>query len=92
MNLYQSLSVKGKYISEEGEFIPYRVKSPDEVPEMAPYGGAHLLRFTTSTHDEHGQLTKSPEKVRKLNERLSAKVEMHSDETSMVECRLAARS
>jgi 2-oxoglutarate ferredoxin oxidoreductase subunit alpha len=73
-----------KKISEDGEFIPYQVKSPDEVPGMTPYGGAHLLRFTTSTHDEHGQLTKTPVKVRKLNERLSAKVEMHLDETSMV--------
>lgn len=56
----------------EAEFIPYRVKAGDEVPPLSPYGGAHLLRFTTSTHDEHGQLTKSPEKVRVLNERLAA--------------------
>jgi 2-oxoglutarate/2-oxoacid ferredoxin oxidoreductase subunit alpha len=77
-----------KNFSAEGEFIPYHVESPDEVPEMAPYGGANLLRFTTSTHDEHGQLTKTPLKVRKLNERLSAKVEMHLDETSMVKADL----
>ena len=53
-------------------------------PHSHPYGGAHILRFTTSTHDEHGQLTKSPEKVRRLNERLAAKVESHLDEISMV--------
>jgi len=68
----------------EGEFTPYPVASPDEAPLYSPYGGAHILRFTTSTHDEHGQLTKDPQKVRKLNERLSAKVEGHLDEISMV--------
>jgi 2-oxoglutarate ferredoxin oxidoreductase subunit alpha len=66
------------------EFIPYKVTEPDEVPLLSPYGGAHILRFTTSTHDEHGQLTKSPEKMRKLNERLAAKVESHVDEISLV--------
>jgi 2-oxoglutarate ferredoxin oxidoreductase subunit alpha len=68
----------------EREFIPYRITAPDEVPTFSPYGGAHILRFTTSTHDEHGQLTKSPAKVGKLNERLAAKVEMHLDEISIV--------
>ncbi len=72
----------------DSEFIPYRVTEPDEVPPTSPFGGAHILRFTTSTHDEHGQLTKSPEKVRKLNEHLEAKVERHVDEISMVKADL----
>jgi 2-oxoglutarate ferredoxin oxidoreductase subunit alpha len=72
----------------ECEFIPYRVTAPDDVPAYSSYGGAHILRFTTSTHDEHGQLTKSPEKVRRLNERLAAKVESHVDEISMVKADL----
>jgi len=68
----------------EGEFIPYRVTTLDEVPLMSPYGNEHVLRFTTSTHDEKGQLTKNPEAVQKLNERLAAKVELHLDEISLV--------
>jgi 2-oxoglutarate/2-oxoacid ferredoxin oxidoreductase subunit alpha len=77
--------VRDRKIAPDGsEFVPYRVKEPDEIPASSPYGGAHLLRFTTSTHDEHGQLTKSPEKVRKLNEHLAAKVEAHLDEIAMV--------
>jgi 2-oxoglutarate ferredoxin oxidoreductase subunit alpha len=72
----------------ESEFIPYRVTAPDEVPPLSPYGGAHILRFTTSTHDEHGQLTKAAEKVHKLNERLAAKVESHVDEIAMVKADL----
>jgi 2-oxoglutarate/2-oxoacid ferredoxin oxidoreductase subunit alpha len=74
--------------SSEAEFIPYHVSAMDEVPRLSPYGGPHILRFTTSTHDEHGQLTKSPERVRKLNERLAMKVEAHLDEISMVKADL----
>jgi len=70
--------------SMDRDFIPYQVRAPDDVPDYSPFGGGHILRFTTSSHDEHGQLTKSPEKVRKLNERLAAKVELHVDEISMV--------
>jgi 2-oxoglutarate ferredoxin oxidoreductase subunit alpha len=81
-----------KYASATGEFIPYRVTTPDEVPALSPFGGTHILRFTTSTHDERGQLTNSPQKVRKLNERLAAKVEEHVDEISMVKSDLHADS
>jgi 2-oxoglutarate ferredoxin oxidoreductase subunit alpha len=82
---FTSIPVRDRANTPAGsEFIPYRVTRPDEVPMLSPYGGAHILRFTTSTHDEHGQLTKSPEKVRNLNERLAAKVDTHVDEISLV--------
>jgi 2-oxoglutarate ferredoxin oxidoreductase subunit alpha len=73
-----------RYAPEGKEFIPYRVNKADGVPEFSPFGGAHILRFTTSTHDEYGQLTKIPDKVRKLNERLAYKVDAYRDEISMV--------
>jgi 2-oxoglutarate ferredoxin oxidoreductase subunit alpha len=82
---FDKISVRERRIaSTQADFVPYRAIGPDEIPVFSPYGRAHILRFTTSTHDEHGQLTKSPEKVRKLNERLAAKVEMHLDEIAMV--------
>jgi len=77
-----------KFASPQNLFIPYQASSPDEVPALSPFGGAHILRFTTSTHDEKGQLTKSPEKVGNLNARLAAKVEAHVDEISMVKADL----
>jgi 2-oxoglutarate ferredoxin oxidoreductase subunit alpha len=68
----------------EGEFIPGRVSSPSETPPMSPFGGAHLLRFTTSTHDEFGHITKDPTQIEKLNQRLRAKIEAHLNEISLV--------
>ncbi len=85
VDAYEEIAVRErKFASPDTGFIPYRVTKPDEVPAFSPYGGDHILRFTTSTHDEHGQLTKSPDKVRKLNERLAAKVDAHLDEISLV--------
>jgi 2-oxoglutarate ferredoxin oxidoreductase subunit alpha len=55
---------------------------------MTPYGGAHLLRVTTSTHDERGFLTKKADDVDRLNRRLSAKIDDHADELSMVDADL----
>jgi 2-oxoglutarate ferredoxin oxidoreductase subunit alpha len=72
------------FAPETGKFVPYRIDGASEVPLMSPYGGAHILRFTTSTHDEYGQLTKDPLKVKKLNDRLAAKIEDHLAEITFV--------
>lgn len=64
----------------EETFVPYRTPLPDAVPDYAPIGGPHIVRFTGSTHDEHGFLTKDPAKVGRLNEHLRKKIEDHEDE------------
>jgi len=51
---------------------------------MSPFGGPHLVRFTTSTHDERGFLTKDPAKVDRLNRHLAEKIEAHRDEIELV--------
>jgi 2-oxoglutarate ferredoxin oxidoreductase subunit alpha len=51
---------------------------------MTKFGGSHLLRFTTSSHDEFGQITKDPDELRKLNQHLRAKIEDHVDEITLV--------
>jgi 2-oxoglutarate ferredoxin oxidoreductase subunit alpha len=69
----------------EGEsFIPYHVAKADDVPAFSPYGGPNLVRFTGSTHDERGFLTKDPEKVGRLNQHLAAKIDAHRQEIELV--------
>jgi 2-oxoglutarate ferredoxin oxidoreductase subunit alpha len=68
----------------DNEFIPGRISNLSDVPAMSPFGGSHVLRFTTSTHDEFGHITKDPNQIQKLNEHLSAKIEDHVDEIAMV--------
>ncbi len=58
----------------EETYLPYAFEPIDAVPPMSPYGGPHITRFTTSSHDEHGFLTKDPAKVGRLNEHLRLKI------------------
>ena len=71
---------------EEAPRKPERnaIHEPSDVPYLSPYGGKDIVRFTGSTHDEYGFITKDPEKVRRLNEHLGAKIEKHSQEIESV--------
>jgi 2-oxoglutarate ferredoxin oxidoreductase subunit alpha len=65
-------------------FVPYQTENLDDVPPFSPIGGPHLVRFTTSTHDERGFITKDISKVARLNEHLAAKIEAHKHEIEFV--------
>ena len=65
----------------EETFLPWDFDPVDAVPPMAHFGGPHILRVTGSTHDEHGFLTKDPQKVERLNSHLWRKVMDHREET-----------
>lgn len=70
--------------SGDDAFVPYRISSLSDVPHFSPIGGQNLTRFTGSTHDERGFLTKDPENVARLNQHLAAKIEAHRDEIGSV--------
>lgn len=74
--------------SEDDPFLPYPNAVPFGVPAMSPFGGPHLVRFTGSSHDERGYLSKNPQQVDGLNRRLAAKVADHMDEIGLVEADL----
>ena len=61
-------------------FIPYAFDPVDAPPPFAPIGGPHIVRFTGSSHDERGFLTKDPTAIGRLNEHLRRKIEDHADE------------
>ena len=64
----------------EETYLPYDFDPIDAPPPTSPFGGPHITRFTTSSHDEHGFLTKDAEKVGRLNEHLRAKILHHRHE------------
>ncbi len=72
----------------DAPFVPYGFQRPEDVPAFSAFGGPHLVRFTTSTHDEHGFITKDPAKVGRLNTHLVAKIEAHRHELELVEADL----
>jgi len=78
--LAQALPSDTPGLRAEESFLPYRFDPLDAPPAFSPYGGEHIMRFTGSSHDEHGMLTKDPVKVGRLNEHLRCKIEDHRDE------------
>ena len=68
----------------EGNYIPYEIAAPSEIPAYSPFGGPHLVRLTTSSHTKQGYLTKDSESIRKHNEHLAAKIHDHLDEITLV--------
>jgi len=69
---------------EPEPYAPYSIHDPSDVPYLSPYGDKNIVRFTGSTHDEYGFLTKDPGKVGRLNEHLGAKIEKHGQEIESV--------
>jgi 2-oxoglutarate ferredoxin oxidoreductase subunit alpha len=72
----------------KGSGVPYSWDPADHVEPLRSYGEGDAFRFTGSTHDEGGYITKSPGKVGALNEHLIAKIEDHRDEIEMVDADL----
>ncbi len=91
LEAYETIPVKGREMADPaGEFVPSRVSHPSQVPPFSPFGGPHLLRFTTSSHDEHGFITKDPDALQKLNHHLFAKIDAHREEIALVQSDLQA--
>jgi 2-oxoglutarate ferredoxin oxidoreductase subunit alpha len=85
LDAYDQVQVRKRQIADpDEEFVPGRISHPSEISAMSPFGGAHVLRFTTSTHDEFGHITKDPKKINNLNQHLNAKIADHVDEISLV--------
>ena len=67
-----------------GPYTPYRYAPSAAIPDFAAIGGPQIMRFTGSSHDERGHLTKNPTTVARLNQHLRAKIESRRDELAMV--------
>jgi 2-oxoglutarate/2-oxoacid ferredoxin oxidoreductase subunit alpha len=74
-----------KYASPGGNFQPLGIENPGDIPDFSPFGGEHILRFTTSSHDRDGYLTKDPSALDFLNRHLYQKIETRRGELELVE-------
>jgi 2-oxoglutarate/2-oxoacid ferredoxin oxidoreductase subunit alpha len=86
LSVLEKFPVRDRRVAPENEdFIPYQTALEESVPAFSHFGGLHIVRFTGSTHDERGHLTKAPAKAGSLNHRLSAKIEDYLDEITLVD-------
>ena len=64
-------------------YEPHACSAPDQVPLMSPIGGPHLVRYTTSTHDQRAYLTGDPEIIGAMVEHYQRKIEAHAEEMGL---------
>ncbi len=69
---------------DDGRVIPYRYHPSDEVVPLMHFGDDVAVRFTGSTHDEYGFITKHSPTVEALNRHLVDKIEEHRKEIELV--------
>jgi 2-oxoglutarate ferredoxin oxidoreductase subunit alpha len=82
---FERIPVVNRVMAQPGrEFVPYGVTKLADTPAFAALGGEHIVRFTTSMHDERGLLTKKPSNVNKTSRHLYQKIDAHRDELEFV--------
>jgi 2-oxoglutarate ferredoxin oxidoreductase subunit alpha len=67
----------------EGPYVPHAFERPDDVAPLSPIGGPHLVRYTTSMHDERAYLTGDPEVISRMMEHLRRKIDDHEAEIAL---------
>ncbi|MHC5081857.1 MAG: 2-oxoacid:acceptor oxidoreductase subunit alpha [Planctomycetota bacterium] len=78
--------VRRRTADPDEDFTPYAFQDPAEVAPMSSFGGPHILRYTTSMHDQTGYLTKDQETIQRMMEHLEAKITAGEEEIAQVEC------
>ncbi len=68
----------------DGEYLPHYFATPSDVPAFSDFGGEHIARFTTSTHDKAAYLTSNPAMIQEMIDHYVAKVDSATDELALV--------
>jgi 2-oxoglutarate ferredoxin oxidoreductase subunit alpha len=66
------------------EYLPHFFDDPSEVPAFSDFGGHHVTRFTTSTHDKGGYLTGNPAVIQVMIDHYAAKIREAADDIAFV--------
>lgn len=61
-------------------YEPHACTLPGEVHPMSPIGGPHLVRYTTSTHDQRAYLAKDPDLIARMLAHYEHKITDHVEE------------
>lgn len=83
---YPTIQVRDREVGSGGP--PYRYAPADEVAPLHEFGRGATVRFTGSTHDTGGYITKHLPTVDALNRHLSEKIEAHRDEIELADADL----
>jgi len=68
----------------DGVYLPHHFERPAEVPAFSDFGGEHIARFTTSTHDQAAYLTTNPVVIQEMIDHYAVKVNAAADRLALV--------
>jgi 2-oxoglutarate ferredoxin oxidoreductase subunit alpha len=68
----------------DGEYVPHYFNDLTDVPAMSDFGGEHIARFTTSTHDKTAYLTTKPAVIQEMIDHYTAKIDGAADDMALV--------
>jgi len=66
------------------EYLPHGFDKLREVPPMSDFGGPHIARYTTSTHDKAAYLTTNPAVIQEMVDHYTAKIDQAADDIALV--------
>jgi 2-oxoglutarate ferredoxin oxidoreductase subunit alpha len=73
-----------KQARSNGEYLPHYFADLAEVPAMSDFGGEHIARYTTSTHDKTAYLTTKPDVIQEMIDHYTAKIDQAADKIALV--------
>lgn len=76
--------VERKRAADGEEYLPHRFGQPAEVPAISDFGGVHIARYTTSTHDQAAYLTTKPAVIQEMIDHYTAKIDAADDDIALV--------
>ena len=76
--------VERQRAADDEEYLPHRFDRPADVPEISDFGGAHIARYTTSTHDQAALLTAKPAIIQEMIDHYVAKIDAAVDDLTLV--------
>ena len=75
--------VERKTVPAEETFVPHAHDALSEVPAMSAFGDDHIVRYTTSSHDEAAYLTADPGVIGEMVDHYAEKIEAAADEMAL---------
>ncbi len=76
--------IERKRMEKSEEYVPHAFDKPTDIPEISDFGGQHVARFTTSTHDKNACLTTDPDTIQEMIDHYAAKIDNAAEDIALV--------
>jgi 2-oxoglutarate ferredoxin oxidoreductase subunit alpha len=76
--------IERRRVADDEEYLPHRFSRPIDVLLISDFGGPHIARYTTSTHDQTALPTSKPAVIQEMIDHYAAKIDAAADDIALV--------